>query len=188
MQPWISLAEARSPEGTELVLQQRGSEYVIRANGHVLMSSRTHGSEEAMARAALEGTSAKASRILVGGLGLGYTLRAMLDVADQNASIIVAELLSAVIEWNRGPLGHLSGFPLRDERAEVWEGDVGHLVRRSAPGAFDAIVLDIDNGPRALVQRENQSLYTLAGLAQLKQALRKAGRLVIWSAGPDSAF
>src|SRR5687768_11198406 len=124
LKAWKTLARARGPDGAELMLQQRGEEFVIRSGGHVLMGSRSHGSEEAMAEAALPVETFAAAQLLIGGLGLGYTLRAALNRASPRARVWVAELVHEVVLWNRGPLAPLAGSPLDDPRVQVVEGDV----------------------------------------------------------------
>jgi len=182
MKPWITLATAAAPDGSPLVLQQRGEEFVIRARGQVLMGSRAHGSEEAMAAAVGPG----ARRVLVGGLGLGYTLRAVLDRVGPGAKVRVAELVPAVVAWNRGPLAHLARSPLEDPRVEVFEGDVLDAARER--GGFDAILLDVDNGPSALTQPRNAALYAERGIRSFARALAPRGALVTWSASQDAAY
>jgi spermidine synthase len=187
--PWQILGRARAPEGVELVLYQRNGEFSIRAGDYELMSSRAHGSEQAMATLACERVLAAsaAPRLLIGGLGLGYTVRAALDALPAAAEVVVAEIVPAVIEWNRGPLAHLAGHPLDDPRTVVVEADVAALMRR--PDArYDAILLDVDNGPAMLTRGPNQALYAKTGLATAKRALRRGGLLVVWSASPDDAF
>jgi spermidine synthase len=187
--PWQTLGKARAPDGVELVLYHRNGEYSIRAGGHELMSSRAHGSEEAMATVACERALAAsaAPRLLIGGLGLGYTVRAALDALPATAEVVVAEIVGAVIEWNRGPLAHLAGRPLDDPRTVVVEADVAALMGR--PDArYDAILLDVDNGPANLTRGPNQALYAATGLATAKRALRRGGLLVVWSAAPDHRF
>jgi spermidine synthase len=186
MTPWEILGKARAPDGEELTLARRGDELVIRIGGRDLMSSRLHGSEEEMARVACAGARAEA-RVLVGGLGLGYTLRATLDSLGPAARVVVAEIVPAVLEWNRGPLAHLAARPLFDPRVAVEATDVGGVIRR--PGArWDAILLDVDNGPVALTRKANQILYTAVGLEATKRALRPGGVLAVWSASPDDMF
>jgi spermidine synthase len=182
---WIEIARAPGPEGRELLLQRRDEEVVIRIGGVVLMTSRTHGSEEAMAEAALG--DRRSDAVLVGGLGLGFTLRAVLDRGGPRMEVTVAELLAPVIAWNRGPVAELAARPLDDSRVTVFEGDVRAVVRRS-PEAFDAILLDVDNGPQGLTRAGNAELYGRRGLEELRAALRPKGRLVVWSAGPDARF
>ncbi|HKA90416.1 MAG TPA: hypothetical protein VKE22_22295 [Haliangiales bacterium] len=178
------LARARAPGGAELVLYERDGTYTIRANGLELMSSRAHGSEEHMAELAV---AAGACRVLVGGLGLGYTARAVLDRVGPDAAVIVAEVVPAVVAWNRVHLGHLAGRPLDDPRVTVVEDDVGRVLR-AARERFDAILLDIDNGPRALTRPGNQGLYAETGLRTCKAALARGGALAVWSAGRDEPF
>jgi spermidine synthase len=184
MLPWRELGRARAPDGGELILRERDGEFVIRVDGHELMSSRAHGSEEAMAHLACDHlAAAEAPRVLVGGLGLGYTLRATLDVLPASARVVVAELVPAVVEWNRGPLGPLAGRPLDDTRVEVHTGDVMALLRKTTV-RFDAVLLDVDNGPAALTRKANQLIYGPTGLETIKRALRRGGALAVWSASP----
>jgi spermidine synthase len=185
MIPWAVLGRARAPEGGELVLYQRGGEFVIRVGGRELMSSRAHGSEEELAALACPDVGPGA-RVLIGGLGLGYTVRATLDHVPADAQVVVAEIVPAVIEWNRGPLAHLAGRPLDDPRVAVCESDVGRVLRRGP--RWNAILLDVDNGPVALTRKGNHGLYTEAGLAAAKAALRPRGVLAVWSATPDRRF
>ncbi|MBS2022656.1 MAG: hypothetical protein JST92_09615 [Deltaproteobacteria bacterium] len=186
MKPWTTLATAPAPDGHALILQQRDDEFVIRVAGQVLMSSRMHGSERAMAQLALDPAHPKPQpRVLLGGLGLGHTLRALLDALPPRAIVDLAELIPAVIEWNRGPLAHLARAPLSDPRVKVHAADVRKLL---APRAFDAILLDVDNGPTALTSAKNGALYSEAGVHALHEALTARGRLVVWSAGPDERF
>jgi spermidine synthase len=185
MKPWLTLGEAQAPDGTALRLQQRGEEFAIRAGGQVLMTSRSHGSEERLATAALDGLRPAPGRVLVGGLGMGYTLRAALDRLGPAAQVVVAELVPAVVDWNRGPLAQLAGRPLEDARVEISVGDVRACL---TPAAWDAILLDVDNGPIALTQESNASLYSARGLAFLRAALRPGGRLALWSAAPEPSF
>src|SRR5688500_15289568 len=145
MKPWELLGETRTPDGTTMTLTRRDTEYVILANGKSLMSSRMHGSEEALATFACARIGGReAPRVLIGGLGMGFTLRATLDLLPQDGTVVVAELLPAVVEWNRGPLGPLAGHPLKDRRVRVEQGDVAVTLRSSA-NTFDAILLDVDN-------------------------------------------
>jgi spermidine synthase len=181
--PWQTLGRARAPDGGELVLYQRGGEFVIRVDGRELMSSRAHGSEEEMARRAC---GAATKDVLIGGLGLGYTVRAALDVLPAEARLVVAEIVPAVVEWNRGPLAHLAGRPLDDPRASVEVGDVGRVLRGGH--RWDAILLDVDNGPVALTRKANHALYGPTGIATAKAALRRGGVLAVWSAHRDDAF
>jgi spermidine synthase len=188
VQPWELLGETRAPDGANVSLTRRGQEYVILANGKSLMSSRMHGSEEALA--ALGCARARTlvePRVLIGGLGMGFTLRATLDLLPRRAVVVVAELIPAVVEWNRGPLGPLAEHPLKDPRARVESGDVLALMRSHA-ASFDAILLDVDNGPIAFTTESNGTLYSDAGLAAARRALKPGGVLAVWSAWEDRKF
>jgi spermidine synthase len=188
VKPWELLGQTRAPDGAELALTLRSGEYVILANGKSLMSSRMHGSEEALATFACARIRGREEpRVLIGGLGMGFTLRATLDLLPQDATVVVAELLPAVVEWNRGPLGPLAGHPLKDRRVRVEHGDVAATLR-SSTGAFDAILLDVDNGPAAFATSGNAGLYNDAGLAAARTALRQGGVLAVWSARDDRRF
>lgn len=184
---WDEIARARTSAGEELLLRRRGGVFEIRCNGLELMSNRAHRSEEALAALALGELTATSLRILVGGLGMGYTLRAALDAAPATAHVVVAELLSEIVDWNRGPLAFLAGRPLDDARVELRIGDIAAVIS-SADGAFDAILLDVDNGPEALSCAANASLYSRAGLERLTRALAPGGVLAVWSAAPSQAF
>jgi len=190
MKPTRILDCVVTPQGRELVLYQRGDTFTIQIDNHDLMLSRTHGSEEDLARLALLALDNRpAPRVLVGGLGMGFTLRAALDgVADRPAAqVVVAEVFPAVVKWNRGVLGPLAGRPLDDPKAQVQEGDVDRLLgTRGKP--FDVILLDVDNGPSALTLKSNRRLYTDAGLARLHRALTPGGVLAVWSASDDPRF
>jgi spermidine synthase len=191
MNKWTTLGIADIPgNGGEIKLLQRAQEFSIRLSGirGELMNSRVHGSEEALAELGCERLSAVAdAHVLVGGLGMGFTLAAALRAVSPSARVTVAELIPAVVEWNRGPLGACAGYPLRDTRTAVHVGDVAELVDSGTP-VFDAILLDVDNGPEGLTQSDNQWLYSQEGLQHLYQALHPQGTLAIWSAGPDPLF
>lgn len=188
MIPWEVLGEAAAPDGTTLSLTRRGHEYVILANGKSLMSNRMHGSEEALASLGLKSLpDAREPRVLVGGLGMGYTLRAALNHLPVGASVDVAELLPAVVAWNRGPLGALAEHPLADRRVRVIEGNVA-VTLRANPAAFDAVLLDVDNGPAAFTTAFNGQLYANAGIADARAALKPGGTLAVWSAWDDRKF
>lgn len=188
MTPWLTLGTAQTPDGSPLMLAQRGDEFAIRASGQVLMSSRQHGSEDELAA-----VSCKLMRdrptpaLLVGGLGMGFTLRAALDLLPPEARVTVAELVPALVEWNRGVLAPLANAPLNDPRVEVVVADVRRVMDRQA-AAFDVIALDVDNGPQALTTAANAPLYFERGLQSARRALRPAGALVVWSAAEDPAF
>jgi spermidine synthase len=186
--PWEILGRERAPGGGQLVLARRGDEYSIRVDGHELMSSRAHDSEEALARLACDRIRGVVRpSVLVGGLGLGYTLRAALDALPVAAAVRVAEIVPAVIAWNRGPLALLARDPLADPRVGVDPRDVA-LVLSESPARFDAILLDVDNGPAALTRPANAGLYGARGLAETRRALRQGGVLAIWSAAPHAGF
>jgi spermidine synthase len=182
------LGEATAPDGTFLRLTRRGSEYIIFANGKSLMSSGMHGSEEALATFACHrARTMEEPCVLLGGLGMGFTLRAALDLLPPDATIVVAELLPAVVEWNRGPLGPLAGHPLKDKRVRIEVGDVAATLRTSS-GKFDAVLLDVDNGPTALTASDNAWLYGDRGIAAIRAALKADGVLAVWSAHEDRKF
>ena len=188
MQPREIIDTTVIPGGGEMVLTRESGDWVIRVDGHPLMSSRAHGSEQTLAQLACGPIRDRPGvRVLVGGLGLGYTLRAALDAVKPDASVVVVELAPAVVTWNRGPLGPLANHPLGDGRVSVIEGDVGDVIR-GASAAFDTILLDVDNGPSPLTRSSNQWLYTSAGLSAARRALRSSGILAVWSAGPDVGY
>ena len=189
MKRWmlVGFAQAFGVE-EELSLYRRGEEFSIRVGGDELMNSRLHGSEDALGELACARIADRLEpRILIGGLGMGYTLGAALRGLNAGARVIVAELMPAVVEWNRGPLGDLAGHPLRDNRVTVREIDVAVILREEQQ-AFDAILLDVDNGPRALTNHGNDWLYGRIGLKAAFAALRPGGVLAVWSAGPDQGF
>ncbi len=176
-------------DGGELALYQHGEDFVIKVvGGQDLMSTRTHGSAEALADLTCpEVALCERPRVLIGGLGVGFTLAAALRHLGPDAEVVMAELVPAVVEWNRGPLGEHAGHPLRDGRVTVQEVDVS-LILRAEPRSFDAILLDVDNGPEGLTQEANNWLYSRAGLNASYNALRPKGVLAVWSAGPDRSF
>ena len=189
MTPWTLLDSAQAPgNGGMLRLYRRGEEFSIRVGRCELMNSRAHGSEDALAELAC-GRLAKRQRprLLIGGLGMGYTLAAALRALGGESRVDVAELVPAVVAWNRGPLADLAGNPLRDDRVTLREVDVAAILR-TEQGSYDAILLDVDNGPEGLTRRGNDWLYGLDGLNAAFAALRTRGVLAIWSGGPDPAF
>lgn len=189
MIPWQLLDSAPVPgENGDLRLYRRDGEFSIRVEGAELMNSRVHGSEEAMAELACARiASLPCPRVLIGGLGMGYTLAAALKRLGAESRLVVAELVPAVVAWNRGPLAALAGRPLDDGRVMVRECDVAQTLKEEH-GAYDAILLDVDNGPRGLTRKGNDRLYTAPGLAAAFAALRPGGVFALWSAGPNRTF
>ena len=189
MIPWELLDSAPvSGSGETLRLFRRGAEFSIRVDGNELMNSRAHGSEEALAGLACARLAARPSpTVLIGGLGMGYTVAAALQQLSARAQVVVAELVPAVVAWNHGPLAGLAGHPLEDHRVSVREVDVAGILETEQQ-AYDAILLDVDNGPEGLTRPGNDWLYTRAGLIAAHTALKPSGILAIWSASPDPAF
>ena len=189
MIPWQLLDSAQVPgEKGDLRLYQRGGEYSIRVDGSELMNSRVHGSEDGMAELVCARIASLPSpRVLIGGLGMGYTLAAALSRLGAESRVVVAELVPAVVAWNRGPLAPLAGHPLDDDRVTVRECDVAQILQ-TEHRAYDAILLDVDNGPRGLTRKGNNQLYTRTGLDAIFAALRPAGVFALWSASPNQAF
>ncbi len=189
MKPWVLVDIAPGPgDAGELRLYRREAEFSIKIGGRELMNSRVHGSEEALgALACARIADHPRPRVLIGGLGMGHTLRAALQALDAEAEVVVAELIPEVVAWNRGPLGDLAGHPLRDHRVTVREVDVV-VILRAEQRAWDAVLLDVDNGPKGLTRKGNDWLYGRAGLQSTFAALRPGGVLAVWSAGPDQAF
>ena len=189
MIPWFLLDMAQVPGGNDqLRLMQRGTEFSIRLGRNELMNSRRSGSEQALATIACERIKARnRPQILIGGLGMGFTLRAALAVLGPEARIVVAELVPAVLAWARGSMVEVFGTSLTDPRVTIRESDVGHLIR-SGWSAFDAILLDVDNGPEELTRKGNDALYNMEGLRAAGTALRSGGILAVWSSGPDLDF
>ncbi|WP_293909991.1 hypothetical protein [Deinococcus sp.] len=184
---------ARTPipgSDQELILSRRDRDYSIQISGYLsdLMNSRMHHSEDLLAEWGCAGLRDKpGARVLVGGLGMGFTLAAALAALGPDAEVTVAELVPGVVEWNRGELGSCAAYPLKDPRSTVHLGDVGELIRASK-AAYDAILLDVDNGPDAMTHAENAGLYDLAGLMAAARALRPGGVLAVWSAEKDAKF
>ena len=188
MIPWVEIDAAKTPDGQSLRLKRRGAEFSIMLGANELMNSRLSGSEEQLARLAVERLGGiRRPRILIGGLGMGFTLRAALAELGPDASVIVAELIPAVIAWARGPMAEIFAGCLDDPRVDVREADVGAVIA-SARGDLDAILLDVDNGPEGLTTAGNDALYSHAGLARAMTALRPGGVLAVWSSRPDSGF
>ena len=189
MIPWKEIGSAPLP-GTadQLRLHRRGGEFSIRVESREVMNSRMHGSEDALAELACARIAARPHpRILIGGLGMGYTLAAALQRLGANAEVTVAELVPAVLEWNQGALGHLAGHPLRDKRAKVRVIDVAEILKNERQ-SYDAILQDVDNGPEGLTRADNGWLYRTPGLEAAAAALTPNGVLAVWSAGPNRIF
>ena len=191
MKPLNNLATATIPNsGGELTLFRRENEFSIRLSGTrgELMNSRVYNSEQALAKIGCAHIlNRDNSRVLVGGLGMGYTLASALECVTANSRVIVAELLPEIVEWNRGPLGECAGNPLADGRCDVRLGDIAELIQ-SQQLDFDAILLDVDNGPEGITHSDNSWLYSTSGLDALYNSLRPAGVLAVWSAGADPTF
>jgi len=189
MIPGIEIGTARLPGADfELGLMQRGTEFSMRLGHNELMNSRLSGSEEALATLACRRLEAvKRPHLLIGGLGMGFTLRAALAVLGTGARIVVAELVPAVVAWARGPMAEIFGDSLGDPRVSIDETDVSEIIR-SQESKFDAILLDVDNGPEGLTRKANDALYSSAGLNAAHSALRPGGVLAVWSSGPNAAF
>lgn len=188
MKPWELLGTSQTPDCTEIALTRRDHEYMLLADGKDLMSSRQRGSEMELARlGCLLAAKLENPCVLVGGLGMGFTIRATLDVLPPEATVVVSEVIPAVVEWNRGPLGPLANHPLDDGRVLVEIRDVTETLRDGA-GRFDAVLLDVDNGPSAFTLSSNAGLYDNSGIELVRAALRPEGVLAVWSAREDRRF
>ena len=189
MKPRVLVGEALSPGGERLTLHCHDGCYEVRVGGELLMSSGEHHSEEQMAEHLCdhEAVPPAALRVLVAGLGVGYTLRAALDRLGPASEIVVVELMPAVVEWNRGPLAHLAGRPLEDPRVQLEVMDLAAYLR-TEPEPFDVVLMDIDNGPEAFTIDRNGHFYGRRGLLRLRRILRPGGKLVVWSAFEARTF
>ena len=189
MIPWEQLGKTMVPgTDTEMQLHRRGEDYSIRVNGLELMTSRVHGSEESLAELACDPVARRTRPVvLVGGLGMGFTLAATLARLGPHSVVEVAELVPGVVEWNRGPIAHLAGHPLDDPRVKVRVEDIAAILRSKRNG-YDAIMNDVDNGPDGLILPANRWLYEPDGLASTRRALRPGGLLTIWSVAPLRGF
>lgn len=189
MTPWVHLDAANVPGGTtQLRLKQRGDEFSIMLGQTELMNSRLSGSEEALANLASQRIVAKDKpNVLIAGLGMGFTLRAALKCFSRDAEIIVAEIVSEIIAWARGPLAPVFQDSLKDPRVRIINADIGSLISAKRL-AYDAILLDVDNGPEGLSRDGNNNLYEMSGLKEARSALRPAGVLAVWSSGPNREF
>ncbi|MEP4078200.1 spermine synthase [Haloferula sp.] len=180
-----NLARCSAPDGSLMVLQEHDSEFFMKVDGVTLMSTIATASEQLMAELACEGTP---RRVLIGGLGFGFTLRKVLELCGTDVEVEVAELLPEVVAWNREFLGEVNGSLLDDPRVKVYVGDVKESIDRASGGKFDAVMLDVDNGPDSLVHRDNDKLYGRRGFRRVKSALSAGGRVVYWSANRDKGF
>jgi spermidine synthase len=189
MKPRIKLAEATSPDGGAMALYEHDGAYSISFSGQELMHSKASASETLLGQLSVERIKkGKPARVVIGGLGLGFTLRSVLEASSADASVEMVELIPKVIEWNRQFLRDLNGSCLDDPRVTVRVEDVNDVIRSAAPGSCDAIILDVDNGPVAMVANDNASLYSRSGIRAIHSALKRGGRAVFWSAGPDVKF
>lgn len=188
MIPRVLVDTALVPGGGELRLVRRGADFWIMLGVNALMSTQLRGSEEALATLACERIAGRPRpAVLIGGLGMGFTLRSALGALGRDSRVAVAELVPAIVAWARGPMADVHAGSLDDPRVDMVEGDVGELIA-AARSAYDAILLDVDNGPEGLSRETNDRLYDLAGLRRARAALRPGGILAIWSAAPDRAF
>ncbi len=189
MIPWKLLDTAQTPGGgSELRLYERDNEFSIKVGNYELMNSRVYGSEDALGKLGCQKIAKHPrARVLIGGLGMGYTVRSALDELGDTAQVAVAELIPEVVQWNRGVLAGLAGHPLDDERVSVHEFDVAELIK-TPEGGYNAILLDVDNGPQGLTVKENDWLYSPNGLDTTFAALKPKGVLAVWSSGPEAAF
>ncbi|MDO7843736.1 spermidine synthase family protein [Sphingomonas immobilis] len=187
MIPRILIDSTQVPGGGEMRLFSRGDDFFISLGREELMTSRMSGSEEALATMTAERVTASAPHFLVGGYGMGFTLRAALGCLPRDARVTVAELVPAVVAWAKGPMAAMTGDSLADPRVAIVEEDVGAVIA-GARGAYDAILLDVDNGPDGLTRPGNDRLYSDRGLAAARAALRPGGVLAVWSAGADAKF
>lgn len=185
--PWKTLATVSTAEGP-LQLRQRGDTFLIVIDGRVLMTSAERRSEEALSTLALADLRTRSPRVLIGGLGMAYTLRAALDALPATATVTVAELTPAIEEWCRGPLGRLTNHAVADPRVRIVIDDVSRTIANAAPGSHDAILLDLYEGPNAATQRADDPFYGAAALARSRAALAPGGVLAVWSEDPDAAF
>jgi spermidine synthase len=185
---WTSIEKTLTPEGKTVSLDEHDGSYTIRVDGSALMSTRMHGSEDKLAELACAHLQGKRrSRVLIGGLGFGFTLKTALSALGADATVVVAEILAAVIAWNRNPSYNLAAAALADPRVSVVQQDVFDVICQQ-PGGFDSIMLDVDNGPAAVTADGNGRLYSATGLQRARLALRPGGCLAFWSAAPDLAF
>jgi spermidine synthase len=189
MKPNIQLAEAKTPDGGRLTLHEHDGSFCIRLNGEELMNSLVSSSEILLGEIATEHVASHADpRVLIGGLGLGFTLRSVLDRLEGEGRVEIAELMPEVVTWNREHLSKLNGSLLADERVTLHVEDFWEVMIRAGKRQFDALVLDIDNGPTAFVQKQNSRVYNREGIRRIHEALKPGGRVAIWSARTDDLF
>jgi len=189
MKPFITLAQATTPEGAELTLHAHDTHFYLRLNRQPLMGTNASESEKVLAELACARLSSEPGvRVLIGGLGFGFTLRRVLELVGADARVQVAELLPEVVAWNREYLSTVNGLLLKDARVEVSVEDVFQVITRAPAAHYDAILLDVDNGPIAMVQDGNARLYQAQGFQAITQALKPGGRVTFWSASTDHAF
>jgi spermidine synthase len=188
MKPLERLGEAKTPDGTVLQLYRHDGAYLIRADGVELMSTRRHLSEDKLAEVACAPLkTTRGARVLIGGLGLGFTLREALRHLGPDAEVVVAELVADVIAWNANPEYALSAEAMADPRVRIVHDDVSNVLRKNV-GGFNAIMLDTDNGPEGMIMKENSRLYAVRGIANTMAALRPSGTIAYWSVGDDPDF
>lgn len=189
VKPFVTLAQARTPDGAELTLHTHDTHFYLRVNRQPLMGTNASESEKMLAQCACEGLlRMKGVRVLIGGLGFGFSLRRTLELVHHHAKVEVAELLPEVVAWNRAYLSAVNGALLDDPRVKVIVGDVFQVIANAPAAHYDAIMLDVDNGPIAMVQDGNERLYQARGLAAIMRALKPGGRATFWSASPDRGF
>jgi spermidine synthase len=189
VQPFLTIAEAETAEGAKLTLHRRGQEFFLRVNGQALMGTNAPESERMLAELGCAGLRGKRGvRVLIGGLGFGFTLRAVLELLGEDGLVEVAELLPEVVAWNREHLAEVNGLLVDDSRVRMVLGDVYDLMAKGEVERYDAILLDVDNGPVAMVQEGNGRMYQADGLATIGRVLKPGGCVAFWSASGDPAF
>ena len=189
VKPFRNLAQTRTPDGSQLTLHEHDGEYFLKLNGRQLMSTTATASELLLAQLPCDGLRGRADAcVLIGGLGLGYSLQRVLELVGRRARVQMAELMPEVVAWNRDFLGAVNGRLLEDRRVETITGDVFDVIRRAGPAAYDAILLDVDNGPTSMIQVRNARLYNRRGLGLIARALKPGGKVSFWSAAPEAGF
>jgi len=188
MKPRLKLAETLTPDGTRLSLHSHDGQYCVRVNGVDLMHSTGAAAELQLGELAMEGLAGRPARVLIGGLGLGFTLKAVLEKSGPDVTVDVAEPVPVMVEWNRTFLTGLNGALLADPRVKILNADVAQILSHAAASPYDAVLLDIDNGPTAVVQAVNSGHYRMQGIQRIATALKPGGRVAYWSAKPDHAF